>query len=296
MMDFINFYLIPGIVLGSIYTLGAIGVSLLFGIMRFAHFAHGDMMTFGAYVALTLVALSGLPAIIVLPVAMLATAGVAIGIDRAFYRPFRDRPTIIVVIASFGVALMVRSAVQLIWGVDVESYTQGIQRPIPGLDPLRLLERHIYIVAVAAALVYAMHLFLTRTKMGKAMRAMSDDASLAKVTGIDTERVVLWTWIIGAGLAAAGGVFLGMDTDLDSYMGWDMLLPMFAAAILGGIGRPYGAIAGGMIIGLAEELSAYPWFGTEPLLPPSYKTGVAFAIMVVMLIVRPSGLFRGRVF
>ena len=191
---------------------------------------------------------------------------------------------------------MVRSAVQLIWGVDVESYTQGIQRPISGLGGLRVLERHIYIVVVTAVLVYAMHLFLTRTRMGKAMRAMSDDAALAKVTGIDTERVVMWTWIIGAGLAAAGGVFMGMDTDLDSYMGWDLLLPMFAAAILGGIGRPYGAIAGGMIIGLAEELSAYPWIGTEPLLPPSYKTGVAFAIMVVMLIVRPSGLFRGRVF
>jgi branched-subunit amino acid ABC-type transport system permease component len=295
-MEFVNFYLIPGVVLGSIYTLGAIGVSLLFGILRFAHFAHGDVMTLGAYVALTLVALSGLPAIVVLPVAMLATAGVAVGIDRAFYRPFRDSPTIVVVIASFGVALMVRSAVQLIWGVDVESYSRGIQRPIEGLGALRVLERHIYIVGVAAALVYAMHLFLTRTRMGKAMRAMSDDASLARVTGIDTERVVMWTWVIGAGLAAAGGVFMGMDTDLDSYMGWDLLLPMFAAAILGGIGRPYGAIAGGMIIGLAEELSAYPWIGTEPLLPPSYKTGVAFAIMVVMLIVRPSGLFRGRVF
>ncbi|MEZ5670547.1 MAG: branched-chain amino acid ABC transporter permease [Alphaproteobacteria bacterium] len=296
MMEFINFYLIPAVVLGSIYTLGAIGVSLLFGILRFAHFAHGDMMTLGAYLALTLVALTGLPAIVVLPVAMLGTAVAAVGIDRAFYRPFRERPTIVVVIASFGVALMLRSAIQLIWGVEVESYARGIQRPLSGLGELRILERHIYIVGIAALLVVAMHLFLTRTRIGKAMRAMSDDAALARVSGIDTERVVMWTWIIGAGLAAAGGVFLAMDTDLDSYMGWDLLLPMFAAAILGGIGRPYGAIAGGMIIGLAEELSAYPWFGTEPLLSPSYKTGVAFAIMVVMLIVRPSGLFRGRVF
>lgn len=296
MMDFINFYLIPGVVLGSIYTLGAIGVSLLFGILRFAHFAHGDVMTLGAYLALTAVAAAGLPVILALPLAMAATAGVAVGIDRAFYKPFRARPTIIVVIASFGVALMVRSAVQLIWGVEVASYSRGIQRPLESLAPLRILERHIVIIGVAALLVAAMHLFLTRTRIGKAMRAMSDDPALARVSGIDTERVVLWTWIIGAALAAAGGVFLGMDTDLDSYMGWDLLLPIFAAAILGGIGRPYGAIAGGMVIGLAEELSAYPWFGTTPLLEPSYKTGVAFAIMVVMLIVRPSGLFRGRVF
>jgi branched-chain amino acid transport system permease protein len=296
MMEFINFYLIPALVLGSIYTLGAIGVSLLFGILRFAHFAHGDLMTLGAYLALTAVAVAGLPVVLALPLAMLASAGIAVGIDRAFYRPFRSRPTIIVVIASFGVALMVRSAVQLVWGVELESYSRGIQRPLEALAPLRILERHIVIIAVAAALVFAMHLFLTRTKIGKAMRAMSDDPALARVSGIDTERVVVWTWILGAGLAAAGGVFLGMDTDLDSYMGWDLLLPMFAAAILGGIGRPYGAIAGGMVIGLAEELSAYPWFGSAPLLEPSYKTGVAFAIMVVMLIVRPSGLFRGRVF
>jgi branched-chain amino acid transport system permease protein len=291
-MEFINFYLIPALVLGSIYTLGAIGVSLLFGILRFAHFAHGDLMTLGAYLALTAVAVAGLPVILALPIAMLASAGIAVGIDR----PFRSRPTIIVVIASFGVALMVRSAVQLVWGVELESYSRGIQRPLEALAPLRILERHIVIIAVAAALVFAMHLFLTRTKIGKAMRAMSDDPALARISGIDTERVVVWTWILGAGLAAAGGVFLGMDTDLDSYMGWDLLLPVFAAAILGGIGRPYGAIAGGMVIGLAEELSAYPWFGSAPLLEPSYKTGVAFAIMVVMLIVRPSGLFRGRVF
>src|SRR5690606_37967749 len=114
-MEFINFYLIPGLVLGSIYTLGAIGVSLLFGILRFAHFAHGDVMTLGAYLALTGVTAAGLPVIVALPFAMVATAAIAVGIDRAFYRPFRARPTIIVVIASFGVALMVRSAVQLIW-------------------------------------------------------------------------------------------------------------------------------------------------------------------------------------
>ena len=200
------------------------------------------------------------------------------------------------VIASFGVALMVRSFVQLTWGVGIESYVPGVQRPMVLFDALRIAERHIYIVAGAVALVAALHLFLTRSRTGKAMRAMSDDADLARITGIDTGRVIVWTWIIGAGLAAAAGVFLGMDTQLNTNMGWNMLLPVFAAAILGGIGRPYGAIAGGMIIGMAEELSAYPWIGEAPLLSPGYKTAVAFAIMVAMLIVRPSGLFKGRVF
>lgn len=296
MIEFINNYLIPGLVLGSIYALGAIGVSMIYSILRFAHFAHGDLMTFGAYLAYAVVVAAGWPPLAALPFAILGASGVALAIDQFAYKPFRKSRPIVVVIASFGVALMIRAAIMLIWGVQPEPYVEGIQPPLESLEPFRIHEKHAVIVGTAIVLVAALHLLLTRTKMGKAMRAMSDDAALARVSGIDTERVVLWTWILGAGLAAAGGVFLAMDTDLDSYMGWDLLLPMFAAAILGGIGRPYGAIAGGMVIGLAEELSAYPWIGTTPLLEPSYKTGVAFAIMVVMLIVRPSGLFRGRVF
>jgi branched-subunit amino acid ABC-type transport system permease component len=296
MLEFVNFYLIPGLVLGSIYTLGAIGVSLLFGILRFAHFAHGDLMTLGAYLALGAVGALGIPATAALPLAMAGAAAAALAIDQLFYRPFRDRPTIVVVIASFGVALMLRSLVQLLWGVEITAYATGIQRPIVLFGLLRIAERHLFIVAVAAALVVLLHLFLTRTRMGKAMRAMSDDPVLARVTGIATGQVVMWTWVIGAGLAGAAGVFVGMDTQLNPNMGWNLLLPVFAAAILGGIGRPYGAIAGGMVIGLAEELSTYPWIGEAPLLSPGYKTGVAFAIMVAMLIWRPTGLFRGRVF
>ncbi|MEE8270887.1 MAG: branched-chain amino acid ABC transporter permease [Alphaproteobacteria bacterium] len=296
MLEFVNFYLIPGLVLGSIYALGAIGVSLLFGILRFAHFAHGDLMTLGAYLALSIVVGFGWPAIAALPLAVLGTAAVAVGIDRVFYRPFRAGPTIIVVIASFGVTLMVRSVVQLVWGVEITSYQTGIQRPLIFFDALRIAERHFYIVGGAVLLVATLHLFLTRSRMGKAMRAMSDDPDLARVTGIDTARVIAWTWVIGAGLAAAGGVFLGIDTQLNPNMGWNLLLPIFAAAILGGIGRPYGAIAGGMVIGMAEELSVYPWITDQPLLSPGYKTAVAFGLMVAILIWRPSGLFRGRVF
>lgn len=295
MIEFINFYLIPALVIGSIYALGAIGISLLFAILRFAHFAHGDLMTLGAYLALVQVALLGVPVYVALPLAVLAAALAATVIDRWFYRPFRASQPIIAVIASFGIALMIRAVIQVIWGVDNVRYSTGITRPIADLQPLRILDRHIFIVLLAMVLMVSLHLFLKRTRTGKAMRAMSDDPDLARVTGINTERVVFWTWLIGGGLAAAGGVMLGMDTELKPDMGWNMLLPMFAAAILGGLGQPYGAIAGGLLIGAMEELSTYAWIGDSPLVPPDYKSAVAFAVMILVLIIRPTGLFKGKV-
>jgi branched-subunit amino acid ABC-type transport system permease component len=294
-LEFVNFYFIPGLVLGSIYALGAVGVSLIFGVLRFAHFAHGDIMTLGAYLALTLVMGWGFSAWAALPFAMIGAAIVCIVIDRFFYKPLRDRPTVILLIASFGIALMVRAVVQLIWTPLPEVYVRGIQKPLI-IEGLRIAERHIYIVLVTGVLILLLHLFLTRTKPGKAMRALSDDPDLAKASGIDTERITMWMWVMGGGLAAAGGVFLGIDSEVNTMMGWFVLLPVFAAAILGGIGKPYGAIAGGLVIGMAEEFSAYPLIGDTPLLEPTYKSGVAFAIMVAMLLWRPSGLFRGRVY
>lgn len=294
--DLVNFYLIPGLVLGSIYALGAIGLTLTFGILRFANFAHGETMTLGAYFAWSLVQITGWHPVAVLPVAMVLTVLVALGIDRGFYKPFRSSPTIILVIASFGMMLMVRSVVQLIWGVQIKTIMPGIQMPVVLFDWLRISPKHVIIIAAATLLMFAVHYLLTYTKIGKAMRAMSDSPELARLTGINTEAVVRATWIIGAALAAAAGVLLALDTHVQTMMGFKLLLPVFAATILGGIGRPYGAVAGGLVIGMAEELSSYPWIGTEPLLNPGYKAGVAFAIMVAMLIWRPSGLFRGKVY
>lgn len=296
MLEFINFYLVPGVVLGCIYALGAIGISLVFGILRFANFAHGDTITLGAYVTLGLTRLFGVHPLIVMPGAMAITAAITVGIDRLFYRPFRKSPTIILVIASFGMMLMIRSVVQLVWGVEIQPLITGIQMPLAWLAPLRIPQKHLLIIGGAVLLMFAMHLLLTRTRTGKAMRAMSDSPELARITGINTERVVAVTWGLAAALAVAAGTFLGLDTHVHSMMGYDLLLPMFAAAILGGIGKPYGAVAGGLVIGLAEALSAYPWIGTTPLLSPGYKAGVAFAIMVAMLIWRPQGLFRGSQF
>ncbi|MGI9316707.1 MAG: branched-chain amino acid ABC transporter permease [bacterium] len=295
-MEFINFYLIPGLVLGSIYALGAVGITLTFGILRFANFAHGETMTLGVYFTWTLMQFTPLHPLLILPVAMLLTVIVVLGIDRVFYKPFRASPTIMVVMASFGIMLMVRSLIQFFWGVQLKGLVPGIQRPMIFFDSLRISPKHVTIMISAVVLVMAVHFLLSRTKIGKAMRAMSDSAELARLTGIGTEKVVMTTWVVGASLACAAGVFLAIDTHVETMMGFKLLLPMFAAAILGGVGKPYGAIAGGLIIGLIEELSSYPWIGTEPLLNPGYKAGVAFAIMVLMLLWRPSGLFRGKVF
>ena len=296
MMDFLNFHLIPGLVLGSIYALGAIGITLTFGILRFTNFAHGEFMTLGAYFALSLVHLTGWHPLAVLPFAMALTIAVTLAVDQVFYKPFRNSPTIILVISSFGMMLMVRSVTQFTWGVQLQALVPGIQFPYIFFDALRISPKHMIIIASALALMAAVHVLLTKTKIGKAMRAMSDSPELARLTGIDTERVIRATWAVGAATAAAAGVFLAIDSHVDTMMGFGILLPVFASAILGGVGRPYGAMAGGLVIGVVEELSTYPWIGDEPLISPGYKAGVSFAIMIAILIWRPSGLFRGRVF
>jgi branched-subunit amino acid ABC-type transport system permease component len=294
MFEFINFYLIPGLVLGSIYALGAIGVSLTFGILRFANFAHGEIMTLGAYVMLTLVTLTGLHPLLLLPLAMVIVAAIQLGLDRLFFKPLRASPVVIIVMASFGLMLMVRSVIQFSWGVQLQSLQPGIQRPYVLLDTLRISPKHVMIVLSALVLMVAVHYLLTRTRIGKAMRAMADSPELARLSGIETEKVIRATWIVGACLAVAAGVFLALDTHVETMMGFKILLPLFAAAILGGVGSPYGAMVGGLVIGVTEEISTYAWIGEGPLLSPGYKAGVAFALMVAMLIWRPSGLFHGR--
>lgn len=287
MIEFFNDYIVSALVLGSIYALGAIGISMIYAILRFAHFAHGDFLTLGAYLALEQIYLLGIHPVFAIPLAMVLTAIIAVGIDKAFYRPFRKSRPIIMVIASFGVALMLRACFQLFWGVD-DFYYWGIQPPMEMFEPFLIGAKHLYIAGAVIILISATHYLLAYTRTGKAMRAMSDDPDLARVTGIPTERVVVWTWIVGASLAAAAGVLLGMDTRVKFDMGWNLLLPMFAAAILGGLGRPYGAIAGGMVIGGLEEISTL-------VIPGDYKSAVAFAVMVLVLIFRPQGIFKGRV-
>ncbi|GAA0779491.1 branched-chain amino acid ABC transporter permease [Roseibium denhamense] len=287
LFELLNFYVIPGIVLGSIYALGAVGITLIFAILRYAHLAHGDLATLGAFMALAVVTALGVSPMVALPIAIIGTAAVAVGIDKVFYEHLRERPKIVTVMASLGIALMIRAIVQVVWGVDTETYVKGIVRP-ENYFGLRIRDREIYTVLAMLALVGALQVFLTQSKWGKAMRAMSDNPSLALLSGIDNKKVVMLTWIIAGGLCAASGVFLGLNTELKSMMGWHMLLPMFAAAILGGVGRVEGAVLGGLIVGIAEELSVL-------ILPSEYKAAMAFAILLFMLLVRPTGLLKGKV-
>jgi branched-chain amino acid transport system permease protein/neutral amino acid transport system permease protein len=277
-----------GLVLGSIFALGAIGVSLTFGILGFANFSHGDLMAWGAYTAFFVYVQLALPFWLAVPAALVAAAAVAVLVDRVIYRRFRRGPGVLLLISSFGMALILRSLIQLIWGPAVMAYDPGIQLAERFMG-LRYQDHQLGIIFGAVALVVAVHLFLSRTKAGKAMRAMADNPTLAQLSGIDTEWVVIWTWVIGGALAGAAGLFLAIDTQLRPEMGWFQLLPIFAAAILGGIGKPYGAIVGGYIIGMVTELS-------NLVLPAEYTTVVPFAILVVMLIFRPTGLFAGRSF
>lgn len=285
-VSFINFYLVPGVVLGSIYALGAIGITMVFGILRFAHFAHGDMATLGAFLALALVG-AGMGPWTALPLAMIVTAVVAIAVDRGFYEHLAKRPKILTVIASLGIALMLRSVVQVVWGVDPQTYSRGIVRP-ESFGGILLRPRELYTLATVVALVLGLVAFLKYTRWGKAMRAMSDNPDLARLSGVDNRRVTMLTWATVGALTTASGFMLGINNELTSMMGWSMLLPMFAAAILGGVGRVEGAVVGGLIVGLAEELSVL-------VMPGQYKMATAFAILLAILVLRPSGVFKGKV-
>lgn len=258
-------------------------------------------MALGAFLALVLLGLFkalgipqipfgplsfGLPMILALIMAMVFTGGIAISIDRILYRPLRKTGRIVLLIASVGVAFGLRNVIQFIWGPLPQYYSEEIQlaRKIPLLR-IRIKPDQIFILGFVAFLVVILHFFLQKTKTGKAMRAASDNIELARVSGINTEKVILWTWTIGAALAAAAGILAGLENKfITPALGWEMLLPIFAAVILGGIGSPYGAMAGGMIIGLSEEIST-------AFISTAYKPGVAFVIMVVVLLIKPRGLF-----
>jgi branched-chain amino acid transport system permease protein len=293
-----------GVVLGSIIALGAIGLTLLYGVLRFAHFAHGDLMTLGAYVVLLLNA-ELLPALGVpefkwgplsfggrmlgsLLVSMMVTALVALLIDRILYYPLRARRSspVIIAMASLGMAFILRSLIYLIWGPQFLFYAQEL-RPAWELPlAVRLKPDQVFILVMALCLVLLLYLFLQRTKLGKAMRATADNPQLAWVCGIDIGRVTAWTWVLGAALAAAAGVFYGIDAQLRPDMGWSFLLPLFAAVILGGIGSPLGALVGGIILGVVQQVST-------AFLVPTYKPAVAFLVLILLLLVRPRGLFGG---
>ena len=292
-------YFADGIIAGATLALGAIGLTLTYNILRFANFAHGEFLTFGAYFALLFASFVagaqtigpltfGWGFLLAVAAALVLTALLALVLDRLLFRPLRRSNVIVtLVIASFGASLMLRNVVVFVWGSRPEYYSRNIALSSEIFPGVRVSGDEIFVVALTAVLMLALHLFLTRTSLGRSMRAVSDDPTLARVAGIDVRAVIRWTWIIGGGLAAVAGILFGLTVQISSEMGFNLILPMFAAAILGGIGSIYGAVLGGLIIGLAQEMSV-------PLIGSAYKPAVAFLLMFAILLVYPKGILGER--
>lgn len=295
-----------GLIVGSVIALGAVGLTLTYSILRFANFGQGEFITWGAYLAVTALAFVlavtgggvmqplgpfsfGWQLLLAMLLAAALTAALALLVDWALFRRLRRGNAITLVIASFGAALALRNLVQFLYGTLPEYYTREIQiaiRLVPRdvMGGLRITPDQMLVIGMTALVVILLHLLLTRTTLGRAMRATAMNPALARVAGVDVERVIRATWIIGAALAAMAGVMAGIVGQIRPMLGFDLLLPLFAAAILGGIGSVWGAVLGGYIVGLAESFSV-PLFGAE------YRAATAFLVLIAILLIRPRGLF-----
>jgi branched-chain amino acid transport system permease protein len=298
-----------GLVVGSVIALGAVGLTLTYSILRFANFGQGEFMTWGAYLAVSALAFVlavtgggvmeplgpfsfGWQLILAMILAAVLIAALALVVDWLLFRHLRRGNAITLVIASFGAALALRNLVQFLYGTLPEYYTREIQiaiRLVPRdvLGGLRITPDQMLVIGLTIGLMVALQLLLTRTTLGRAMRATAMNPALARVAGVDTDAVIRATWVIGAALAAIAGVFAGIVGQIRPMLGFDLLLPLFAAAILGGIGSVRGAVAGGYIVGLAESISV-------PLVGAEYRAATAFAVLIGILLVKPTGLFGER--
>ena len=326
LVAFLSFVFIPAAAYGAQLALGALGVTLIYGILRFSNFAHGDTMAFGAAItifatwALQAIGVSIYPlptALLALPIGIAATAVLVLATDRVVYRYYRQKKSdpIILVMASVGVMFIMNGLTRVLIGVDEIRFDDGARfvidvksfREWTGLtEGLALRTTQVITVVVALLVVWALFWFLNRTRSGKAMRAYSDNEDLALLSGIDPEKVVRMTWIIAAALATIAGVLYGLDKAFKPFNYFQILLPIFAAAIVGGLGSPIGAIAGGFIVAFSEVAITYPWkkvaeylgFDTGSsllqLMSTEYKFAVSFVILILVLLFRPTGLFRGK--
>ena len=323
-----NFVLIPAIAYGSQLALGALGVTLVYGILRFSNFAHGETMAFGTMVTILLtwwfqsmgISLGPLPtALLALPFGIALTALFVLGTDRAVYRFYRVQKAkpVILVIVSMGVMFVMNGLIRIVIGPDDQRFADGERflvsartfKEMTGLEEgLAIRSTQAITLATAIVVVIALFWFLNRTRTGKSMRAYSDNEDLALLSGINPERVVLVTWLIVAALATIAGTLYGLDKSFKPFIYVQLLLPVFASAIVGGLGSPLGAIAGGFLIAFSEVTITYAWKkvlgyalpeslepeGLVQLLSTDYKFAVSFAILVIVLLFRPTGLFRGK--
>ena len=291
---------VDGLINGALIGLGAIGVTLTYSILRFANFAHGEFITFGAYAAMaiaggvaTLVvgsdaglgALSISPALILAaPLAMALTAGFALALDRILFARLRGASeSISIVMASFGASMAIRAAIEFVFTSRPAYFTRDLQIARPIAFGLKATPNQIALLIVAGALMVGVHLLLSRTQIGRAMRAVSENPALARAAGVDVDMTIRFAWALGGALASAAGVMLGLLVQIRPFMGFDLLLPLFAAAILGGIGSVPGAFAGALVIGLGEAL-------TVQIAGAEWRAAVAFLVLIAVLLIRPSGM------
>jgi len=324
-----NFVIVPAIAYGAQLALGALGVTLIFGILRFANFSHGEMMSFGAMAAILItwffqaqgIGIDPLPtALLALPFAILVAMGMTLVTDRyvfGFYRRQRTNP-IVMAIVSVGVMFVLAGVIRIVIGPDNQSFADGARflftardfMEATGLDQgIAVKQTQVITLIVALVVVGALFWFLQKTRSGKAMRAYSDDEDLALLCGINPERVVAIAWILTAALATIAGTLYGLDKVYRPFIFLQILLPIFAATILGGIGQPVGAILGGFVVAFSEVMVTYAfrqflaYLGPEgwapdglvQLLSTNYKFAVSFIILVAVLLIRPTGIIRGKV-
>ena len=323
-----NFVFVPAIAYGSQLALGALGVTLIYGILRFSNFAHGDTMAFGTMVTVLVtwllqrwgVSLGPLPtALLALPFGIAVTAALVLWTDRVVYKFYRKQKAkpVILVIVSMGVMFVMNGLVRFIIGPDDQRFADGERfiigardfKKMTGLDEGLAIKTSQGLTVVTAVLVVAaLFWFLNHTRTGKSMRAYSDNEDLALLSGINPERVVAVTWILVAALATVAGVLYGLDKSFKPFTYFQLLLPIFASAIVGGLGSPLGAIAGGFVIAFSEVTITYAWKkaagyilpeslapdGLLQLLAVDYKFAVSFVILVVVLLFKPTGLFKGK--
>lgn len=261
-------------------------MTLVFNILRFANISQGDLGLLGAYILLSLLSFN-LGVFLSTFFALVITSAIAVLIHFLFYKPLNQRSAVITVFASLGVALMLRSLIQLIWGVSPLSYVKGLSLA-DSYFGVMLKDREIITFFSVIATTLALSLFLKLSKFGKAMNAYSTNKNLAAICGIKEINVVILTWVLVGALATLSMALLALNSQLTTNIGWSALLPFFAAAILGGVGRVSGAILGGFVIGISEELSVI-------LLPAQYKSALPFVFMMLVLLIRPRGILKGKV-
>jgi neutral amino acid transport system permease protein len=274
-----------GLTLGTIYALGAVGLTLVYGILRLVNFAHGDFLAFGAYMAYLVNVTWGLPLAAAVVFAMTATALLGLLSERLMWRPMRAKGAgfLQLMLMTIGLAFLIRSAIQWFWGTQIRTLDVDVTDSVTFLG-LRIGQTELMVVIVGLAVLVAVGLIVRFSLLGKRMRALSDSLDLAETAGIDTRRVILYTWLFSGALAGLAGVLSGALTSLRPELGFELLLPIFAAVILGGIGNPFGALAAGLVLGVAIEWSTL-------FVEPRWKVTFGFVALIVALVIRPQGIF-----